>query len=141
MVPGRAYTVSVRTVSGNQQSVPSSAKYRTIPLRPKSVSVDSNSIGSYNFSVLWSRPTEFSDFDRYQIALGINRSNPFIVEHDQPLEANFDKGLHPGRTYTVVVKTVSGSVASWPTTANVTTRPLPVMAIQQSVDEETGKHP
>ena len=31
----------------------------------------------------------------------------------------------------VVVKTVSGSVASWPATGNVTTRPLPVHNIRE----------
>ena len=36
-----------------------------------------------------------------------------------------------GRTYQVVVKTVSGSVASWPATGNVTTRPLPVHNIRE----------
>ena len=37
-----------------------------------------------------------------------------------------------------MVKTVSGSVASWPATGNVTTRPLPVQdTIQAIVDEET----
>ena len=38
----------------------------------------------------------------------------------------------------VVVKTVSGSVASWPATGNVTTRPLPVLDnIQTLIDENT----
>ena len=38
----------------------------------------------------------------------------------------------------VVVKTVSGSVASWPATGNVTTRPLPVLEnIQTIIDDET----
>ena len=46
--------------------------------------------------------------------------------------------MKPGRTYQVVVKTVSGSVASWPATGNVTTRPLPVQdTIQAIVDEQT----
>ena len=37
-----------------------------------------------------------------------------------------------------MVKTVSGSVASWPATGNVTTRPLPVQdTIQAIVDEQT----
>ena len=37
-----------------------------------------------------------------------------------------------------MVKTVSGSVASWPATGNVTTRPLPVLDnIQTHLDEET----
>ncbi len=39
--------------------------------------------------------------------------------------------LLAGRTYQVVVKTVSGSVASWPATGNVTTRPLPVHNIRE----------
>ena len=39
--------------------------------------------------------------------------------------------LVAGRTYQVVVKTVSGSVASWPATGNVTTRPLPVHNIRE----------
>jgi hypothetical protein len=50
-----------------------------------------------------------------------------IVERGSPLKARFTENLKPGRTYQVVVKTVSGSVASWPATGNVTTRPLPVL--------------
>ncbi len=38
----------------------------------------------------------------------------------------------------VVVKTVSGSVASWPATGNVTTRPLPVLEnVKTETNEET----
>ena len=38
------------------------------------------------------------------------------------------------------MKTVSGSVASWPATGNVTTRPLPVQdTIQTNVYEQTGE--
>ena len=38
----------------------------------------------------------------------------------------------------MVVKTVSGSVASWPATGNVTTRPLPVLdTIQTIYDDQT----
>ena len=48
--------------------------------------------------------------------------------------------MKPGRTYQVVVKTVSGSVASWPATGNVTTRPLPVQdTIQTILDDQTGE--
>ena len=39
----------------------------------------------------------------------------------------------------VVVKTVSGSVASWPATGNVTTRPLPVQNLRMRTDEATGE--
>jgi receptor-type tyrosine-protein phosphatase beta len=54
------------------------------------------------------------------------------------LRARFTENLKPGLTYQVVVKTVSGSVASWPATGNVTTRPLPVLDnIQTHMDEDT----
>ena len=39
----------------------------------------------------------------------------------------------------VVVKTVSGSVASWPATGNVTTRPLPVQNLRQRTEADTGE--
>lgn len=75
--------------------------------------------------------------------------------------ASFTENLKPGLTYQVVnlqtfqsnrplvtngipnfqvvVKTVSGSVASWPATGNVTTRPLPVLLPERPthVDDET----
>ncbi len=35
-----------------------------------------------------------------------------------------------------MVKTVSGSVASWPATGNVTTRPLPVLDLEQHAGGE-----
>ena len=39
----------------------------------------------------------------------------------------------------VVVKTVSGSVASWPATGYVTTRPLPVQNLSQRTEADTGE--
>ncbi len=36
-----------------------------------------------------------------------------------------------------MVKTVSGSVASWPATGNVTTRPLPVKELRQETNPDT----
>ena len=38
-----------------------------------------------------------------------------------------------------MVKTVSGKVASWPATGNVTTRPLPVQNLRQRTEAETGE--
>ena len=68
----------------------------------------------------------------------IGRKTPQNIDRGSPLRARFKENLKPGRTYQVVVKTVSGSVASWPATGNVTTRPLPVQdTIQAIVDEET----
>ena len=91
----------------------------------------------------WVRGWRFILFDRFsslffQVAIGIRRKTPQIIERGAPLRARFTENLKPGLTYQVVVKTVSGSVASWPATGNVTTRPLPVLEnIQTHMDSET----
>lgn len=64
----------------------------------------------------------FSEFDRYHVSVGTGRQPPIIVGRDDPRVALFNEGLEPGRTYPVLVKTLSGNVASWPATANITTR-------------------
>lgn len=138
LIPGRAYNISVETVSEDQISDPTKAQYRTVPWRPHNVSFDPAEIGPDSFEVSWSGPREITEFDRYQVAIGIRRKTPQIIERGAPLKAKFTENLKPGRTYQVVVKTVSGSVASWPATGNVTTRPLPVLDnIQTLIDEET----
>ena len=76
---------------------------------------------------------------RYQISMDLQRKNPRIVLRGSPLEAKFTENLVPGKTYKVDVKTFSGSVASWPASGNVTTRPLPVQNLRQSIDTETGE--
>merc|ERR1719412_3523537 len=139
LVPGRAYNISVETVSEGQISDPTTAQYRTVPLRPHNVTFAPQSIGPTSFSVRWSGPIGISEFDRYQVAIGIRRKTPQIVDRGKELVASFTENLRPGRTYQVVVKTVSGSVASWPATGNVTTRPLPVRELRQEVDSETSE--
>ena len=135
LVPGRAYNISVQTVSEGQISQPTTAQYRTVPLRPHNVTFNAASVGTDSFTVRWSGPSGISEFDRYQVAIGIRRKTPQIVERGGPLVAQFTENLEPGRTYQVVVKTVSGSVASWPATGNVTTRPLPVRSLRQERGE------
>ena len=138
LIPGRAYNISVQTDSEGVISDPTTAQYRTVPWRPHNVSFDPDSIGPDSFEVIWSGPREFTEFDRYQVAIGIRRKTPQIIEKGTPLRARFTENLKPGRTYQVVVKTVSGSVASWPATGNVTTKPLPVLDnIQTLRDEDT----
>ncbi|XP_068214288.1 tyrosine-protein phosphatase 10D-like isoform X2 [Palaemon carinicauda] len=78
------------------------------------------------------------EFNRYQLFLsGKKKVPPLIVDGgDAPREATFD-GLDPGKTYNVSIKTVSGEIASWPTTGNVTLRPLPVMDFLATESEVT----
>lgn len=130
LVPGRAYNISVQTVSQNQVSLPTEAQYRTVPLPPANVTFDRATLTSYSFAVLWRPPKSQSEFDRYQISLGVKHSVPKIVLKDDQRIADFSSDLEPGRTYEVVVKTVSGNVASWPVTGNITTKPLPVNSLK-----------
>lgn len=56
LVPGRAYNISVQTVSEDEVSTPTTAQYRTVPLKPVNVTVDKVSITSYSFKIMWEAP-------------------------------------------------------------------------------------
>lgn len=53
---GRAYNISVQTVSDSETSLPTRAQYRTIPLRPYKFTYDPNSVTSHSFKVTWEPP-------------------------------------------------------------------------------------
>lgn len=130
LVPGRAYNISVQTVSQNQISTPTEAQYRTVPLPPTNITFDRSTVTPFAFDVRWLPPKSLSEFDRYQISLGIKNSLPKVVPKDALRNIHFDEELEPGKSYEVVVKTVSGNVASWPVTGNITTKPLPVVDLK-----------
>lgn len=129
LIPGRNYNITVQTVSGDQLSAGTSAQYRTVPSAPRNISFNKNMIRPDSFTVTWEPPKMPCEFERYHISLGIRHKASMAVEKEKDRIASFTEGLEPGRTYEVVVKTVSGNVASWPTSGNVTTRPLPVMEL------------
>lgn len=129
LVPGRAYNISVQTVSHNQISAPTEAQYRTVPLSPTNITFDRNTAAG--FDVRWLAPKSLSEFDRYQVSLGTKNTNgPKVVSKDAPRVIHFEEDLEPGKTYEVAVKTLSGNVASWPLTGNITTKPLPVVNLR-----------
>ncbi|XP_015930334.2 tyrosine-protein phosphatase 10D isoform X2 [Parasteatoda tepidariorum] len=138
LIPGRAYNISVQTVSYNQISEPTEAQYRTVPLPPTNVTVSKNTLTPYSFHAVWSPPKTLSEFDRYQVALGIRNSVRQTIGRTEKRIALFDENLEPGRTYEVIVKTVSGNVASWPAAVNITTRPLPVVNLNSTAIEAGG---
>ena len=108
----------METFSDGQISDPTRAQYRTVPLRPHNVTFAPQSIGPTSFSVRWSGPIGISEFDRYQVrtgghsvrvvartgmmrilfqvAIGIRRKTPQIIERGQPLVARFTENLTPG---------------------------------------------
>jgi cadherin 5 type 2 (VE-cadherin) len=131
LVPGRAYNISVQTVSHDQISAPTEAQYRTVPLSPTNITFDRTSLTTSSFDARWQPPKALSEFDRYQVSLGTKNTNvPKVVTKDAPRIVHFDEELEPGKTYEVAIKTVSGNVASWPLTGNITTRPLPVVNLK-----------
>lgn len=70
--------------------------------------------------MFWNPPNGTSEFDKYQISLGSNRRlAPVTRNRDDENRWEF-KDLEPGKTYQVVVKTVSGKVTSWPASGDVT---------------------
>ena len=56
---GRAYNISVQTVSELQTSVATTAQYRTVPLAPRNVSFPRRLVTSEGFTVLWEAPQGF----------------------------------------------------------------------------------
>ncbi|CAH0385398.1 unnamed protein product [Bemisia tabaci] len=142
LVPGRAYNISVQTVSEDEISAPTTAQYGTIPLRPVSLTYDKASVTSHSFKVHWEPPKGFSEFDKYQVSVNVRQQSrsttPILKGRDEPTECELSDGLEPGRTYLVLVKTFSGKVASWPAAVNVTLKPLPVYNLQSSINDSTG---
>ncbi|XP_008203382.1 tyrosine-protein phosphatase 10D isoform X5 [Nasonia vitripennis] len=137
LIPGRAYNISVQTVSEDETSAPTTAQYRTVPLRPLNVTFDNSSVTSTSFRVYWSPPNGSSEFDKYQISLAGNRRfAPVTRNREDECRWEF-KDLEPGKTYQVVVKTFSGKVSSWPASKDVTLRPLPVRDLRAEIDEKT----
>lgn len=58
LVPGRAYNISVQTVSEPAISAPTTAQYRTVPLRPANVTVAPADLHETSFRVTWQPPQE-----------------------------------------------------------------------------------
>lgn len=143
LIPGRAYNISVQTVSEEETSTPTTAQYRTIPLKPLTLTYDKSSLSSYGVRVTWEPPKGVCEFDKYQISLNTRRQSgastvPINRGRDEPTVCDLNEGLEPGRTYQILVKTFSAKVASWPATLNVTLQPLPVKNLQTEVNHHTG---
>lgn len=139
LVPGRAYNISVQTMSEDEISLPTTAQYRTVPLRPLNVTFDKDSVSESAFKVFWEPPKGASEFDKYQVSLSSSRRQQGVLKNEDggPVSLEFKDNLEPGKTYQVVVKTVSGKVTSWPATADITLKPLPVQNLR-NLEEING---
>ncbi|XP_067123483.1 tyrosine-protein phosphatase 10D-like isoform X2 [Centruroides vittatus] len=133
LVPGRGYNISVQTVSRNQLSSPTLGSYHTLPLPPTNVTF--HNVTSYSFVVTWSPPSNYSEFDKYQIMLSHKNSVRHTINGDKERKIIFDTNLKPGHKYTVLLKTYSGHVHSQNVTGTIITKPLPVTKVNTSSDE------
>lgn len=64
----------------------------------------------------------FSEFDKYQVSIATLRRLQPVMRNKDDGQAwwEFKEGLEAGKTYQVIVKTLSGKVTSWPATGDVT---------------------
>ncbi|XKL64252.1 hypothetical protein PGB90_004338 [Kerria lacca] len=143
LTPGRAYNISVQTVSEDEISTPTTAQYRTIPLKPLSLTYDKSSLTSRSVRVMWEPPKGQCEFDKYQISMNVRRQTgattvPITKSRDEPTICDLNDGLEPGRTYQILVKTFSAKVASWPATLNVTLKPLPILDLNSFINPISG---
>ncbi|CAK1578883.1 unnamed protein product [Parnassius mnemosyne] len=131
---------------------PTTAQYRTVPLRPRNVTLDPRMLRERSFRVSWLPPADHSEFEKYQVSValaesggsgggsgGARRLAPVVRAREEPTSAAFE-GLEPGVHYTVTVKTMSGKVTSWPAAADFTLKPLPVRSLRwREADEGEGQ--
>ncbi|KAH8315066.1 hypothetical protein KR059_006004, partial [Drosophila kikkawai] len=140
LVPGREYNISVQTVSEDEtSSVPTTARYLTVPERVLNVTFDEAYTTANSFRVQWRPPTTYSEFDGYQVMLSTSR-RIFNVPRNEGDSVYFDYPdvLEAGRTYEVVVKTIADNVNSWPTSGFVTLRPRPVRSLGGFLDDHSN---
>ncbi|XP_071056638.1 tyrosine-protein phosphatase 10D isoform X2 [Onthophagus taurus] len=137
LVPGRAYNISVQTMSEDEVSLPTTAQYLTVPLRVSNMTVLNNSITSYSFVVKWDPPKGKCEFDKYQVQISNSTKKfvPVMIQKNEPLIYKTKEVLYPGMTYTFLVKSVSGKVSSWPLNTDVTLKPLPVTNLRSSITD------
>ncbi|XP_063616070.1 tyrosine-protein phosphatase 10D-like [Cydia splendana] len=140
LVPGRPYNISVQTVSEPEISAPTTAQYRTVPLRPRDVQIPARYVTPTKFRVTWLPPKEESEFEKYQVSVSgggaARRLAPVLRARNETPAVSFE-GLEPGAHYTVTVKTMSGKVTSWPAPTEITLKPLPVQDLQWRYQNET----
>ncbi|XP_017061730.1 tyrosine-protein phosphatase 10D isoform X2 [Drosophila ficusphila] len=141
LVPGREYNISVQTVSEDEtSSIPTTARYLTVPERVLNVTFDEAFTTSSSFRVRWDPPRTYSEFDGYQVMLSTSRRifNVPRAADGESVYFDYPDVLEPGRTYEVVVKTIADNVNSWPASGEVTLRPRPVRSLGGFLDDRSN---
>ena len=116
LVPGRLYTVTVRTVSQDQESEALSTKLRMGLARPTDLRVSGLEDGLV--TVRWREPE--GEFERYEVSLTGKMEERMEVERGQ-VEVSWR--LEQGRTYRMEVRTGAGRRTSSPASLSFSLSP------------------
>ncbi|EDW53117.1 GM12377 [Drosophila sechellia] len=137
LVPGREYNISVQTVSEDEtSSVPTTARYLTVPERVLNVTFDEAYTTSSSFRVRWGAAANLQRIRCLPVMLSTSRIfNVPRAPNSDSVYFDYPDVLEPGRTYEVVVKTIADNVNSWPASGEVTLRPRPVRSLGGFLDD------
>ena len=116
LVPGRLYTVTVRTVSEDQESEAISTELRLGLARPTDLRVSGLEDGLV--TVRWREPE--GEFERYEVSLTGKMEERMEVERGQ-VEVSWR--LEQGRTYRMEVRTGAGRRTSSPASLSFSLSP------------------
>uniref|UniRef100_A0A8C5R3G3 protein-tyrosine-phosphatase n=1 Tax=Leptobrachium leishanense TaxID=445787 RepID=A0A8C5R3G3_9ANUR len=124
LVPGRLYTLSIVTHSGDLSNT-ATARGRTAPQPPNSVSFAD--VKNTSVSITWLGPPDWTDYDDFELQW--TPKDPLVVLNPYNVvksKGRIITGLHPGRLYNFSVRSISGSVVktwSLPIFGTVRTKP------------------
>uniref|UniRef100_A0A7N4PHG3 protein-tyrosine-phosphatase n=1 Tax=Sarcophilus harrisii TaxID=9305 RepID=A0A7N4PHG3_SARHA len=124
LVPGRKYTLSVVTHSGDLTNT-INAESRTAPRPPSTLSFAD--VANTSLAITWLGPPDWTDYDDFELQwFPRDQLTIFNPYSNRKSKGRIVYGLHPGRFYQFSVRTVSGE--SWktysqPISGTVRTRP------------------
>ncbi|XP_043821143.1 receptor-type tyrosine-protein phosphatase beta isoform X2 [Dromiciops gliroides] len=124
LVPGRKYTLSVVTHSGDLTNT-INAESRTAPRPPSTLSFAD--VANTSLAITWRGPPDWTDYDDFELQwFPRDQLTIFNPYSNRKSKGRIVYGLHPGRFYQFSVRTVSGE--SWrtysqPISGTVRTRP------------------
>ncbi|KAM5138257.1 uncharacterized protein ACMZJ9_016859 [Mantella aurantiaca] len=127
LLPGREYTVTVQTVSGNCSQTSSSATEATYPTPPGSITF--TMIGTKNFTLSWGDPVNMTGVVKsYYITYWISSSPSIVAGNVTSNQTTVTlQNQISGSNYTMSVVTVGvRGYQSTPVTALVCTKPISV---------------
>ena len=135
LIPGKAYNVSVQTISGSQISDPLTGKCRTQPSVPSRLELDTQTLTSFSFEIRWGVPRYQSEFDSYLVIKDDNLYRKVSNKENRTVKISED--IKPGKTYKIEIITRSDQISSKPLHLFVTTRPLPVVDLKAIPGKES----